>query len=316
MLLLSGCIPLCNQLVLVTHWQRLVTRKISIKEWSTYKDFRRHINFEFSEEIDADGRNPPTFRIYTLPAGFNDVEDRRLVNDDTTFEKLRNLLMNDSVSHPQIYVWNYDNVSPAKLPQNVAQAKSDTGSAVSRDSNAAENCKSRDLNRRLCCGYVGRDGFGMECCHIYEVGAFNRIKMVGEREKELKDLQLVTIDELANMITLCKDCHNKFDAHKLGIHSTEHTWIVTNLLRGDGAVAQSNTCFIDIHPKKVPFAATRFISPKEVLDDRMSHFVTSNSPNHYCHFCLHVCTNEVELKGHIQGCGATALPKSFSGLSI
>ena len=140
MLLFTDCISLCNQLVRATHWQRLVIKKISINERSTFKEFRRHIKFEFSEEID-DARNPPTFRIYTLPAGFNDVDQRRLV-DDTNFEELRDLLMDDSVSQPQIYVWNYDDVSPAKLP-NVPQARSDTASVVSRNSTASRIANSR-----------------------------------------------------------------------------------------------------------------------------------------------------------------------------
>ena len=122
-----------NQLVRVTHWQRLVTRHISIHEQSTYKDFRRQIKLTFSEEID-DGRSPPAFRIYTLPARFDDVDKRELVDDESKFRVLRDMLLDDSVAHPVIYVWNYDNVSPAKLPDTAQEGMSETGSAVSRNS--------------------------------------------------------------------------------------------------------------------------------------------------------------------------------------
>ena len=170
----------------MTHWQRLVAKNITFNERTSYKEFCIRIKLKFSEEIDGDGRSPPAFRIYTLPAGFGDVEDRQLVDDDTKFEKLRDLLMNASVSHPVIYAWNYDKESPAKLP-NVAQAKSDTASVVTRDSTASKHCKTRDDNTCLCCGYVGRDGFGLKACHIYEIGAHKRVR---EEEVRLEKLDI------------------------------------------------------------------------------------------------------------------------------
>ena len=313
MLLFTDNISLCNQLVRVTHWQRSVIKNITFNERSTFKEFCIRVKLKFSEEID-DERNPPAFRIYILPAGYKDVADRRLVDNDKKFEELRDILMNASVSHPVIYVWNYDKESPAKLP-NVAQAEADTGSVISRDSTASKHCKTRDDNTCLCCGYVGRDGFGLKACHIYEIGAHKRVREEEVRLEKLGYLQLVSINDLGNLITLCEKCHPKFDSHKLGIHPAEHTWIVTNVLREGGATAQSNVLFVDIHAKKVPFA-TRYIPPTVVLDERMSYFLPKNLPNRYCHLCRYVCTNESELDGHIQECGATALPKSFSGLGI
>ena len=195
-------------------------------------------------------------------------------------------------------------------------AKSDTASAISRDSTASKFCKTRDGNTCLCCRYVGSDGFGLKACHIYEIGAHYRVGEEKERLKNLKRLRLVTINDHCNYITLCEKCHPKFDSHKLEIHPTVHTWIVTNSLREDGAVVQSNMRFVDIHAKKILFADTRFIPPTEILAERMSHFVQRNSPNHYCHFCDYVCASVSELEVHIQGCGATALPKSFGALHI
>ena len=96
------------------HWQRLVAKYITFNGRTTYDEFCIRIKLKFSEEID-NSRNPPTFRIYTLPAGFDDVGLRRLVGDDAKFEELRDLLMNASAPHPVIYVWNYDNASPSKM---------------------------------------------------------------------------------------------------------------------------------------------------------------------------------------------------------
>ena len=192
-------------------------------------------------------------------------------------------------------------------------AKSDTASAISRDSTASKFCKTRDGNTCLCCRYVGSDGFGLKACHIYEIGAHYRVGEEKERLKNLKRLRLVTINDHCNYITLCEKCHPKFDSHKLEIHPTVHTWIVTNSLREDGATAQSKKTFVDIHATKVPFAP-RFIPPTEVLDERMSNFLGENSPYQYCHFCLHFGDNKLEFDGH--KCGAAALPKVFDELGI
>ena len=124
MLHFTDCISLCNQSVRVTHWQRLVTKSVTFNERTTFDEFCIRVKLEFSEEID-EARNNPTFRIYTLPAKFNDVGQRQRVEDDAKFEELRDQLMNYSVSHPLIYVWNYDEASPVKLP-NAEQAEADT----------------------------------------------------------------------------------------------------------------------------------------------------------------------------------------------
>ena len=153
----------------------------------------------------------------------------------------------------------------------------------------------------------------MMACHIYEIRAHQRIKKEKERVEKLERLRLVSIHDPRNLITLCGKCHSKFDSHKLGIHPTDHTWIVTNSLREDGATAQSKKTFVDIHATKVPFAP-RFIPPTEVLDERMSNFLGENSPYQYCHFCLHFGDNKLEFDGH--KCGAAALPKVFDELGI
>ena len=295
----------------MTHWQRLVTKRISINDRSTYMEFCRRLKFQFLEEID-DRRNPPTFRIYTMPAMSDDIGDRVLVDDDTKFKELLSQLMDVSVPHPVIYVWNYDDASTVKL-LDVKRAKSNSTSVVTRDTSASKCCKSRDRNTCLCCGYVGLSGFGLKACHIYEIGAHNRIRVGEKREEKLESLQLLSINELSNMITLCEKCHSAFDAHKLGIHPIKHTWIVTNVFREGRNSAPSGERFVDIHAKKVPFF-TRYIPPKEVLEERMSHFLLKNLPTRYCHFCHYVCTNESDLNSHIQECVDTALAKSFSGL--
>jgi HNH endonuclease len=342
MLLLTDFVPLCNRLVHVTHWQRLVTKNVTFNERTSYKEFCIRIKLKFSEEID-DRRKPPAFRIYTLSAGSDNVEHRQLVDDDTKFEKLRDILMDPSAPHPVIYVWNYDDASPSKMPD-VAQAKSDTGSAksdtasaksdtgsaksdtasaksdtasaVSRDPTASKFCKTRDDYTCLCCRYVGSAGFGLKACHLYEIGAHSRIRDEEQRLKILKRLRLVTINDHCNFITLCEKCHPKFDSHRLGIHPTDHTWIVTNEVREDGTTAPSGARFVDIHAKKVLFAETRFIPPTAVLDERMSHFLSKNSPNRYCHICPYVCTSGYELDEHVRVCGATSLPKTFGALDI
>ena len=317
MLLFTNCICfVCNQIVRVTHWQSLDKKDIVFTERSTYKEFCIRVKLKFSEEIDGGGRNPPAFRIYTFPAGFNDVAQRQLVDDETKFEALRDTIMNASASHPLIYVWNYDNVSPVKMPT-VAQAKSDTGSVVSRDSTASKNCKTRDSNSCLCCGYVGSDGFGMRACHIYEIGDHSKTEQTTRVEK-LERLRLVSINDLGNLITLCEKCHPAFDSHKLGIHPTEHTWIVTNALRKVVNTAPSGVRFVKIHGTKVPFA-TRFIPPTEVLEERMSHFLGENSGNHYCHLCVYVDINKSKFDKHVGGCAlknASALAKKFSAVGL
>ena len=144
MLLFTDCVSLYNQLVRVTHWQRSVIKNITFNERSTLKEFRRRVKLKFAEEID-DERSPPNFRIYTLPAGYKNVDQRQWVDDDTKFETLRDILLDASVSQPLIYVWNYDDASPAKMPD-VAQAKSDTASAMS-DTGSAKSDTSSVVSR-------------------------------------------------------------------------------------------------------------------------------------------------------------------------
>ena len=265
-------------------------------------DFCIRIKLKFTHEIDS-GRDIPTFRVYILPERLDDIENNwRLVDDDVSFRQLRETLLDPSASHPLIYVWNYDNVSLAKLPpvaqQEEIDTKSETGSELTRSTHESSGCKFKDGNTCLCCGYVGRDGFGLHACHIYELREHKMVKDE-ERDAKLVALNLMSVHDQGNLITLCEKCHRLFDSNKLGIHPTEHTWIVTTELRD--RKANSGKPFIDIHAKKVPFAR-RFVPPTEVLEGRISHFRTKNSEIHYCHTCQCVTKDKADLDDHVRGC--------------
>ena len=262
-------------------------RRIRVGKDTTFIEFKCRIRTTFtSEEIST-----RQFRVYRFPHNFTDIGQRLPITSETEFQECMGMFTNPDDFPPELYVWNYEGESPTKIPTQIPEleAKGDLSSVVSRDSNQSKLCKKRDENTCLCCGFFGADGFGMKCCHLYEIKAHARLKSAAAKDRMLKSLKLLDVNDLHNLMTMCEKCHAAFDSHKIGIHPTDLRWIVTTAQRE--VSAPSALLYSEIHGKRVVFSEPYF-PPQAVLDDRMTHFVAKNKhakdskkTTHYCHFC-------------------------------
>jgi hypothetical protein len=182
------------------HWQHLVAKKIPISESTTFLDFRRRVRTSFSEEITT-----KIFRVYKLPHKFSSIEEKVLIDSEADFQACVELFKNPDEFPPELYIWNYEDESPKKLPN--AKKDRDCDSVVSRYSNQSKICKEKDGYICLCCGFFGPEGMAMKCCHLYEIKAHEALTTVAERKDKLKSLKLVDINELRNFVTMCEKYH-------------------------------------------------------------------------------------------------------------
>ena len=99
-----------TQLIPITHWQRIVTKNISLSEPTTLQEFLCLIRALFQEEISTE-----LFRIYELPPKFDSVDQRIHVDTDEKFrEVIRKFSSEPFTLKPHLYVWNHEVHSPEK----------------------------------------------------------------------------------------------------------------------------------------------------------------------------------------------------------
>ena len=289
------------------HWQHLVAKKIPISESTTFLDFRMRARTSFSLEITT-----KIFRVYKLPHNFSSIEEKVLIDSEADFQACVELFKNPDEFPPELYIWNYEDESPKKLPN--AKKDRDCASVISRDSNQSKICKAKDGYICLCCGFFGPEGLAMKCCHLYEIKAHEALTTVAKRTDKLKSLKLVDINELRNLVTMCEKCHTRFDSHQIGIHPVDRRWIITDTLRGTDA--PSLTPYRDLHGRAVVFTIATYEPPLEVLEDRFVHFLkknkhkTAKKTTHYCHFCLESFSGASGLADkdrHVRLCQVTTL---------
>jgi 5-methylcytosine-specific restriction endonuclease McrA len=251
----------------VMHWQRLVSHYVEVpKKHYSLAAFRYHVRLAFNDEINTD-----EFRLYLLPCDYNDVNQRILV-DAARYEEFMASIRSSSSRQPSLYVWNYDEASPAKLPGTLAKIGST--SDVSRSSGQSDLCRATYPNC-LCCGYSG--DITIEAAHIFDIGIYNRLKK-DERVDTLNALGLAGINQLANLIGLCKSCHNKFDHFHLGIDPTEKRWIVSQKER-----RKKPDFHLLVHGKKVVFHDSA-IPPEKTLAWKWDRFIKHNKA-YFCCYC-------------------------------
>ena len=94
----------------------------------------------------------------------------------------------------------------------------------------------------------------------------------------LGNLDLVYINELANLICLCDSCHKKFDSFRLGIDPTERMWTVNAAERKD-----MPDFYKLVHGKKIVFYVNG-TPPEQVLMWKLLRFIEKNTAR-YCCFC-------------------------------
>jgi 5-methylcytosine-specific restriction endonuclease McrA len=262
-------------------------------------------------------------------------------------------MVSESSPLPALYVWSDEKnntESPTKLPvvEIESISKSSKESSVSRSQKDATNCKTRDHNTCLCCGYVGAEGLGMEAAHVYEFGVHSKMAKA-EGLAKLAELDLIEINEQRNMMTLCRKCHNHFDSHNITIHPVDLRWIVTDVLRGPEHFAPASVLYSCIHGKEVVFIKLVYKPPLEVLQERYHNFeanqikkgatkdgnskggnskggnsnghnskggettaVAAKARTYYCHFCLETFSESFSLNDHVDLCRITKATQELS----
>ena len=306
--------------VKVTHFDRSLERTISISANCTFSDFFENVKLTFTEDISG-----KDIRLYTFPVGFTDIGERRVLDNGNFESVLESLLAQNQGSSkcPLVYVWNYDNGSPTKMPDTEAvmgevssvssSSSSSEESSITRNLQCSTACRARDGYTCLCCGHNSQAT--TEAAHICELESF---KGTSEEERfiKLQSLALATPYDVGNMITLCKECHRYFDNHYLGIHPTESRWIVTKFLRN--VTNEQGLFLLSIHSKRIRYAE-RWSSPTlETLEDRMSDFLKRchckppcpkdnrkdgcDANDHYCHLCTELfqgVSGSAEMVAHL-----------------
>lgn len=192
----------------------------------SFTDFKFRARLSFADEITTQ-----LFRVYQLPHGFTSINEKVLIQTEDEFQSCIDLFKNPDQFPPELYVWNFEDVSPKKLPNPITPTKTTGSSVVSRSTSMSMYCKERDKNTCTCCGYIGANGNGMQAAHLYEIKAHQKIVGKNARKQKLEELDLLYINDLHNLVTLCQMCHSNFDTQKIGIDALDGRWIVTDGMR-------------------------------------------------------------------------------------
>ena len=252
----------------VTHWNSLVSHYIQVPRSSySFGDFQIMVKLAFNDDITTD-----EFRLYLLPVDC-EIDKRVLVNEGRFSEFLDTILASTKCRLPSMFVWNYENSSPNKLP--VAHEAGKTASETSRSSAQSMACRDAYDSKCLCCSCYGVTT-NQEAAHIFDIGVYNQ--MGNDKHLFLRSLGLVCINELANLICLCDSCHKKFDSFRLGIDPTEKMWTVNAAERN-----QRPEFYKLVHGKKIHFYVNG-TPPEQVLMCKWLRFVKKNQAR-YCCFC-------------------------------
>ena len=301
-------------MVRVRRWESLVSERVLMTQ--DFTDFCFALRGAFDDL-------PPTFRLYTLPCDFKNVDDKKRIDDEASYSKLFGIFMDLHAVRPLLYVWGDNSDSPEKLPPAPPDTKSGGGSSrgpssLSGSSTGTSSRKStkprKDIDNYTCvlCGYHGTGDLDciMEGCHVYEVAAHNRVDP-SERDEKLRSLGLGRdgVDDPRNIINLCMGCHNRFTAHEVSIHE-DLRWVVCQNIRGKQSASQ--TYFRDLHATPVPFINPLFNPPRPVLAERMSFFREKHATHHYCHLCSEIYGELSLLESHLLQCQAAVAPACVS----
>ena len=128
-----------------------------------------------------------------------------------------------------------------------------------------------DKTTCLCCGYRRTNPWdiSVEGCHILELKTYNALDEDSKVEK-CKALGITGVNDLQNIITLCKGCHCEFDKYEICIHPSGHRWIVGRSLREKTTF--SGKTFSEIHSTLVPFPEKLGVPNIFLLEERMARF--------------------------------------------
>ena len=204
----------------VTVWNTGISKSISLRddELSEEQDLNIFYFAKKAREVFADDELPRGyFSIYKVNLRELDMirnkGRERLRTDKALREALEEISSwspFENSPQPCIYLWSEQtaqgHASPENLPVDNTVKKAeeeDTKSETSRSS-CSSQCKMRDNNTCVFCGYYREDGSGLEAAHLLEIETFNSIKSPEEKNNLLRSLRLYCVNEILNLLTLCK----------------------------------------------------------------------------------------------------------------
>jgi hypothetical protein len=290
----------------VYHWDYKDTaRKIQFNmESITLLEFKSKLRVAFADEITTN-----TFSVYEYPRLFDDPKDARrkhITTDESLLQTLRNVLDPNHLA-PTIFVWNEpdDNQhsSPNKLPTSTNKEEIDDmeyKSIATRNTATSNTAKVRDADTCAVCGLLGRPN--LEACHFLQIKHYNKIESAKQQQKMLNLVGLSDINQVNNLITMCKNCHENFDRHYLTIHPDDIAIIVTERIRHNVANPYTKSLYGQLHGKIIPEPEFEsFGIQKKCVEYRFkTYFTPANRNNHYCWKCPLIFQNESDLFAHVQ----------------
>ena len=90
--------------------------------------------------------------MYKLPHKFSSIEEKELIESDADFQAWLELFKNPDEFPPELYIWNYEEESPKKLPI----AKKD------RDCSSGTQISPRSAKRRMVISVCAADSSDMK----------------------------------------------------------------------------------------------------------------------------------------------------------
>jgi hypothetical protein len=82
----------------VTHWDSLEKQQVALG--NDLNEFLVLVRLAFSDSLTGQ------FRMYTLPQGFDDINQRRRIDTDEAYLETLHALLNVGCKLPLIYIWN------------------------------------------------------------------------------------------------------------------------------------------------------------------------------------------------------------------
>eukprot|EP00981_Chlorochromonas_danica_P002510 scaffold484_cov177-Ochromonas_danica.AAC.1 len=219
--------------VAVYHWSKASKHPIDIFEGISLAQFLLRVRSAFAEELAEKAQDSLNIKQYRV----------------TTDEELLQALLPFNDIHgrwPELYIFDEADEKRMTTPIHSPFAKQaadeedddDSLSVSSRDSVTSRLAKLRDNSQ---CVIYGLKGFAnLEACHVYEIKEFDGLasslskelskKLRKERLKELKQeildgLGLNTINDVTNLDTMCRACHESYDCQDISISPSRYVII-------------------------------------------------------------------------------------------
>jgi hypothetical protein len=151
-------------------------------------------------------------------------------------------------------------------------------SVVSRSSIHSNACKKRDSSTCYFCGYAEPDeNDGLEAAHLAEYGTYKAMT-VSKRDAFLQRLELYSIHDIINLITLCENCRKYFDkkgGYNIAIEPTSKKLIVAKGIH-EKTNRFCNKKFAELHGKQIVFTGSQHYQPTAKLLEYRFELFTEN----------------------------------------